>query len=130
MAPSAGSAAAWPWRRAVRGRSSLPTLNDVQHTQQRPSDNRRQVVALAVGLRVQPVARQVALERLVGLAVDEADEPVGADRLSDLGSARLVRLWAAVAALGVPPEVSSRTASCTFRMRFGSSATGTELLDT
>ena len=32
----------------------------------------------------------MALERLVGLAVDETDDAVGVDRFADLGRARLV----------------------------------------
>ncbi len=39
------------------------------------------------------MAGQVPLERLVGLAIDEADQALVGNRLADLGGAGLLDLW-------------------------------------
>jgi hypothetical protein len=78
------------------------------------------------------VAGQVALQRLVGLAVDEADDPVVPDRLADLGRARLLDLGLRSRAdppSGVP-ATSPLIAPCTRAISAGSSAAGTGLFDT
>ena len=50
----------------------------------------RQAELRSVAVRGQAVTRQVPLERLVGLAVDEADQGIRPDRLADLCRGRLL----------------------------------------
>jgi hypothetical protein len=74
-----------------------------------------QAVALPVAARVQAVGAQVALERLVGLAVDEAGDAVVSDRLADLSGRWLldfsVRSHSTCAAFG------AQTGNCSMHPR-------------
>src|SRR4051812_22586592 len=52
----------------------------------------RQAEAGPVAVGVEFVRREVALQRLVGLAVEEADQGIRRDRLADLRGRRLLNL--------------------------------------
>ena len=86
----------------------------------------RQAVTLAVRSRIETGTGEMALERLVGLSIDEAHEAVMGDRLADLSRGRLLHFN-----LGrfVRRARTDKT-SVYGRNQIGQPAKGTELLDT
>ena len=127
--PSVRPSSVQPWHRSAPDRWPWRWRSAARRSSGRPSGN-RPAVAVAIAARVEPVAGQVALERLVGLAVDEADDPVGRTDL---------RIWTGVgfsisafgaAALALPAVVRPATASRTLAIRGGSSAGGRGLFAT